>query len=266
MLIGEVARATGLSKDGIRHYEVLGLITSTPRQAGSKTYRDYDRSVLETIEMIRGAKRFLGLPLKKIGPLLHSIADNPPPKEKVIEYLEERLVVIRDKIASLREVEDYLDQKIERWCRQRVQKRERKSGRCRSIIASKTCRPFLAAGEMSCTARRRPRPSGFPQVIRFCPTWARWRRKGLAVVCPLAGSFLLPWSEWCRTLQFILLPERSLSPRRFRRERIAGSADVWEGRLTLRNRIAWTARIHDQNFNLAADTRFRAFTRYELAA
>ncbi len=121
MLIGEIARLTGLSKDGIRHYEELGLIGSTPHRAGSKTYRDYDPSVLETIEHIRGAQQILGLSLKEIGPLLKAVADRPPSKEETIEFLEKRLVVIREKITSLREAEDYICRKIERYRKEIVE-------------------------------------------------------------------------------------------------------------------------------------------------
>jgi hypothetical protein len=39
VLINEIAKMAGLSKDGICHYEELGLITSVPRRVGSKTYR-----------------------------------------------------------------------------------------------------------------------------------------------------------------------------------------------------------------------------------
>jgi len=115
VLIGEIAKRTGLSKDGVRHYEELGLISSIPRSAGSKIYRDYDPSVLETIELIRGAQRFLGLPLKEIGPLLKSIADTPPTKQQTVVFLEQRLIVVREKIANLREVEDHLSEKIARY-------------------------------------------------------------------------------------------------------------------------------------------------------
>ena len=72
MLINEVAKISGMSKDGIRHYEELGLIKSVPRTAGSRTYRDYDASVVETIEKVRGAQR-LGFSLKEIGALLKSM-------------------------------------------------------------------------------------------------------------------------------------------------------------------------------------------------
>lgn len=114
MLINEIAKMAGLSKDGIRHYEEMGLITSVPRQAGSRIYRDYDPSILDTIEKIRGAQR-LGFSLKDIGPILKAYTERPPSKEQTIEFLEARLVVIREKIASLREVEDYICQKLDRY-------------------------------------------------------------------------------------------------------------------------------------------------------
>ena len=114
MLISEISKIAGLSKDGIRHYEELGLITSAPRQAGSRIYRDYDPSVLETIEKIRGAQR-LGLSLKEIRPLLKAYDENPPSKEQTIAFLEARLVTIREKLAALGEVEDYICRKLERY-------------------------------------------------------------------------------------------------------------------------------------------------------
>ncbi|TAM50553.1 MAG: MerR family transcriptional regulator [Paraburkholderia sp.] len=49
MLISKLATLSGLSKDGIRHYEELGLIRSTARQAGSRTYREYDTDALAAI-------------------------------------------------------------------------------------------------------------------------------------------------------------------------------------------------------------------------
>lgn len=112
MLINEIAKLAGLSKDGIRHYEEMGLISSTPREAGSKIYRDYDASVLDTIEKIRGAQR-LGFSLKEIGPLLKMYAKSPPSKEQAVKFLQARLAVIREKIASLREVEDYICGKLQ---------------------------------------------------------------------------------------------------------------------------------------------------------
>ncbi|WP_158821182.1 MerR family transcriptional regulator [Granulicella sp. S156] len=128
MMIGEVAKIAGLSKDGIRHYEKLGLITSTARQAGSKVYRDYDASVLHTIEQIRGAQHFLRLSLNEIGPLFKALEDTPPTDAQRLEYLKERLVVVRKQILSLREVEDHLSGKISRL--------RKELARARKLVAS----------------------------------------------------------------------------------------------------------------------------------
>lgn len=114
MLINEVAKSAGMSKDGIRHYEELGLISSLPRRAGSKVYREYDASVLEKIELVRQAQK-LGFSLKEIGPMLKAYVEHPPSKEQTIEFLEARLLVIREKLASLREVEDFICRKLERY-------------------------------------------------------------------------------------------------------------------------------------------------------
>jgi MerR family copper efflux transcriptional regulator len=114
MLIGEIAKITGLSKDGIRHYEHLGLIGSVPRRAGSKVYRDYDPSVLDMIDQIRGAQHYLRLSLKEIGPLLKAITDSPPTDAERLDYLEERLAFVRNKITTLREVEDHISEKVGR--------------------------------------------------------------------------------------------------------------------------------------------------------
>lgn len=113
MLIGEVAKMANLSKDGIRHYEQLGLIVSSPRKAGGRIYRDYDFSVLEKIENIRQMQQ-LGFSLKEMGPVFEAYeAAKPVPKETTIAFLQERLKVIRGKIDELKVVEAYINKKLE---------------------------------------------------------------------------------------------------------------------------------------------------------
>jgi MerR family Zn(II)-responsive transcriptional regulator of zntA len=55
MLIGELAKRSGLSTDTIRYYEKEGLITSPPRRAGG--YRDYPADTLPFLQLITNAKR-----------------------------------------------------------------------------------------------------------------------------------------------------------------------------------------------------------------
>lgn len=114
MLINEVARIAGMSKDGVRHYEEMGLIGSRPRRAGSRTYRDYDPAVLETIEQVRQAQR-LGFSLKEIGPLLKAYGTANLTAEETVAFLEQRLRAIREKQAELRQVEDFICSKLDRY-------------------------------------------------------------------------------------------------------------------------------------------------------
>jgi DNA-binding transcriptional MerR regulator len=111
MLIHQIAEKAGMSKDGIRHYEEMGLIISTPRQAGSRTYRDYDASVLETIEKIRQAQQ-LGFTLKEIGPLLKAHDAKALTREQTVAFLQARQLVIQEKIKALREVEAFIERKV----------------------------------------------------------------------------------------------------------------------------------------------------------
>lgn len=114
MLIGELAKLAGLSKDGVRHYEEVGIIQSRPRRAGSRTYRDYDASCLNRIEQARQAQQ-LGLSLKEISPLLDTVNEKTPTARETIEFLEQRLATVQGKIAALRDVESFIQQKLERY-------------------------------------------------------------------------------------------------------------------------------------------------------
>jgi len=113
MLIGQLSKMANLSKDGIRHYEEMGLIASTPRTAGQRIYRDYDVAVLERIEQIRQMRQ-LGFSLKEVEPILRAYEEfGPFPKKTVVAFLEQRLAVIRNKIDELRGIEAYINKKLD---------------------------------------------------------------------------------------------------------------------------------------------------------
>lgn len=114
MLIGELAKATGMSKDGIRHYEALGILVSTRRQAGSRWYCDYDESSPVTIERVRQAQQ-LGLSLQEIAELLKIYGERDMSLSETMVFLDARLAVIREKIARLRTVEDFIVAKMARY-------------------------------------------------------------------------------------------------------------------------------------------------------
>ena len=58
MRIGELCRQAGVSKELVRHYESLGLISSSPVQAGSRVYREFDEQALNRLYLIQKAKKY----------------------------------------------------------------------------------------------------------------------------------------------------------------------------------------------------------------
>lgn len=107
MLIGEVAKKSGLSKDGIRHYESLGLLHSRPIQAGSRTYREYDDTTLERLMIISLAKR-LHFSLKELVDPLNQILSDTISREERAAGLAEKVKEIDVKIAELTVARDLL--------------------------------------------------------------------------------------------------------------------------------------------------------------
>lgn len=141
MLIGKLVKLSGLSKDGIRHYEELGLIRSTARQAGSRTYREYGADALDAILRVQNAQR-LGFALKDIGPLIQAYEANSFSIEETIGILEDRLHEVRDKIDELRQSEAYIEEKIALY---------RKTQRMDALVSIRAPR-----SKRSLTGRRRP--------------------------------------------------------------------------------------------------------------
>src|SRR5690625_1894420 len=106
MLIGEAARATGISAKIIRHYEQAGLLPSVQRaRSGYHVYGDTD---LHRLHIIRSA-RVLGVSLAEIRSLLdlwddqsrHS-ADVIALAQKHIDDLDARIARTRDMAGTLK--------------------------------------------------------------------------------------------------------------------------------------------------------------------
>ncbi|MBE1490737.1 HEAT repeat domain-containing protein [Plantactinospora soyae] len=102
MLIGEVARRSGVSARMLRHYDSLGLVRPTGRtEAG---YREYSREDIRRIFHIESL-RSLGLSLREVGQAL----DNPEfaPSELVddlVERTRERIAGETELLARLRRI------------------------------------------------------------------------------------------------------------------------------------------------------------------
>lgn len=120
MRIGRVAKATGLTPDAIRFYERNALLSPPPRTPGG--FRQYGNADLETLAFIRRVQG-LGFKLREIRALLKLRANRLQPCAPVRRRLQEKLLDVRSKIASLRKLEQELDLAL-RSCDRELRKRD----------------------------------------------------------------------------------------------------------------------------------------------
>ncbi len=111
MLISELAKQTGLSKDTIRFYEKIGLITAQERQAGTRLYKEFSQETAERLLLISQAKR-LGFTLSEIKQLIDEWGDGTMSKYDQIQVIERKLKEIAQKMQQLDEIKRYLTAKL----------------------------------------------------------------------------------------------------------------------------------------------------------
>ncbi|MFE2752626.1 HEAT repeat domain-containing protein [Actinosynnema sp. NPDC059335] len=103
MLIGEVARRSGVSTRMLRHYDALGLVRPTGRTVGG--YREYSPEDIRRIFHVESL-RSLGLSLKQVGRALEDPGFTPSALVgDLIRWVEERLARDRELLERLRAID-----------------------------------------------------------------------------------------------------------------------------------------------------------------
>lgn len=113
MLIGELAKKTGLTKDTIRFYEKRGLIESQERQAGMRTYMDFSPEMLDRVAMIAQGKS-LGFTLSEMKHLMDTWGNTEMPIAEKLKIIDSKLHEITDKMQQLEQIKNYLTNKRNR--------------------------------------------------------------------------------------------------------------------------------------------------------
>jgi MerR family Zn(II)-responsive transcriptional regulator of zntA len=117
MLISQLAKITNSTKDTIRHYEQLGLLICSQRQAGSRVYKEYAEENIEIIQTIKNGK-FMGFSLKELTVLVKTYIAGGYSAEQQVSLFSHQLALIDKKLQELSEVKNYIEQKIKRIERQ----------------------------------------------------------------------------------------------------------------------------------------------------
>jgi DNA-binding transcriptional MerR regulator len=99
LLIGELAKQTGISASRIRFYERRELLPKPSR--GDNGYREYPAIAIKLLSLIDGAQR-LGFSLTEIRDALSGSAPDFPSRAAMVEALRSKLASIDRHIREIR--------------------------------------------------------------------------------------------------------------------------------------------------------------------
>lgn len=107
MLIGQLVKQSGLSKDTIRFYEKQGLIKLSRKERRVNNYKEYSEEILEKLLTIRRLKDF-GFTLIEVADMLDMIEVNEATCKNVSHKISEKVGVLDKKIKELIEIRTML--------------------------------------------------------------------------------------------------------------------------------------------------------------
>jgi len=107
MLIGQLVKETGLTKDTIRFYEKHGLISVNRKERRENNYKEYSNEVKAKLLTIKRLKNF-GFTLNEVSDLLNMIDVNEASCNNVSHKINEKVNLLDGKIRELIEVRTML--------------------------------------------------------------------------------------------------------------------------------------------------------------
>jgi DNA-binding transcriptional MerR regulator len=112
MLIAEVERLSGLSRDTVRYYERIGLLAPPPR--ASNGYRVYAAHTLVVLSFIRSAQQ-IGFSLDQVRAALPHLRHPPERCEDLLTALRAKREDILEQISSAQARLRQVDKLLQRW-------------------------------------------------------------------------------------------------------------------------------------------------------
>lgn len=113
MLIGEIVKRTGVTKETIRHWEDIGLIKGIKSRPNG--YKIYPENLLEDVELIKLAKD-LGFTLKEIKGMVMLIQKGQFARTNINEMLSLKIEEIDQKILDLKKLKKRLSDELIKTC------------------------------------------------------------------------------------------------------------------------------------------------------
>ena len=111
-LIGDLARAAGVSAPTVRYYEAVGLLPPSSRTSGG--YRRYTDAALHELRFIRKAQG-LGFTLDEIREILKLSRAGEAPCAEVLTLARGHLQTVDERIAQLQRFREHLAGELAKW-------------------------------------------------------------------------------------------------------------------------------------------------------
>lgn len=115
LLIGDVAKRTGLTPAAIRYYESIGLLSAPLRSRAG--YRRYGETTLHELDFIKKAQG-LGFSLDEVQEILRLSRRGEAPCAHVLELSKRHLAAVEERMKQLSRFRDELADDIAHWERQ----------------------------------------------------------------------------------------------------------------------------------------------------
>lgn len=112
MLIGELSRRSGLTRDTIRFYEKQGLITLGRRERRVNNYKEYPERVLRRLLLFKKIKSY-GFTLNESAGIIALLDANLASCERVSKAADDKIAVIEAKIKELQAIKALLQSSVD---------------------------------------------------------------------------------------------------------------------------------------------------------
>lgn len=112
MLIGELSKRTGLSRDTIRFYEKQGLIRVGRRERRVNNYKEYSHAVLRRLLLFNKIKSY-GFTLNESAEIISLLDANLASCDRITKVAGQKLSIIDKKINELQALKNLLKNSIE---------------------------------------------------------------------------------------------------------------------------------------------------------
>ena len=109
---GELARLTGVSADTLRHYEKLGILSTSQRTDSG--YRMFPPTAVERVQLAQRALQ-LGFSLNELSEILRARDNGGVPCHRVLRLTEEKLRSLGQQIEELQRTQAYMRRLVRHW-------------------------------------------------------------------------------------------------------------------------------------------------------